>query len=256
MSERSNKEKRLDYLVDEIGGIDEKYIQQALEAGDVAGTKRRSAFVKALLLAAVISVITHFALWAVAGMLTRGGMNKEDSSIDTTNHTNEMYPDYDSSGDGNDNESDGNRFPEDAPGDEDNGDGDIFTFEDLVEELRYHPEISVTKDSAALLAGGKTQIVWSYGDGGYYYFEVTKEDSVDKLVSLLEDDGEPTELAFTVDFCMWIILEDSRVYSPYLNNGWVDTSTGELETYTAEIEVDKELEQLLTEEIWNALQLI
>ena len=55
---------------------------------------------------------------------------------------------------------------------------------------------------------------------------------------------------------MWIILEDSRVYSPYLNNGWVDTSTGELETYRAEIEVDKELEQLLTEEIWNALQLI
>ena len=250
MTEDKSKQNKLDYLVDELGRIDDRFIQQCLSAE--CAEPKRSVFSKAVLLAAAVSVIALLALSVVMGSLVRGGMNKESiSGADVTSnaHNENHFP----SGD-NDQKL---PAPENKPGEdcEEDGNGDYAAdLQELLYELSGYDQIDVISDPLALLDSGGMHVIWSYGDGNYYYLEIKEGNVVQNIESIIESDRNQTAAAVPAECCVWITLSDSRVYSPYLTNKQVDISSGKLEMYTAQRAIDSELELILMEAIYNELQ--
>ena len=197
---------KIDYLIDELGKIDDKFVNEAMQI--VVPThemrpKRRIS--KALTLVAAVVLVFAISLTAIANL---DGLF--DKSSDAANEG----------------------LPEDVFNSKDRIYAQLATLD--AQSLSSAVVISDVND---LLYDSPTRLIWTFGDGVYY--SVTVRNSVDEnriedylksdYTTKADPDGE------TSDFRFWISYGNGKCVTPYLERNGGRESFGILSDYLPEI---------------------
>lgn len=189
------KDKKAAYLLDEIGGIDDRYVAEA-----IAVRKKPKTGKVILILAACIAAISVMLL-SIAGAFTLGrivgGVIRDDIS-------------------------DNRPQPAEALG-------------ELLKSESRAADVIKAADASEIDFFGGAYLIWQTGDDDGYCLKKLSDDSLKVLLGKIGGSNVGTENEVTFGAKVWISCGDGTVISPYLKAAAGNVGYGELFDYSPEI---------------------
>ena len=188
---------KIEYLIDELGKIDDRFIDEALLPRAAANKKRRA--LKPLALVAAIVLVFAVSIAVIANM----GNKKSSSAIDH-NQTQAQ--------------------------------GDVLYDEIAAIDAQTLATLKTDCDITSLLYGNTTRLIWTFDGEVYYSVNVYGRD-VDTINRYLKNDRYQKADAddeFT-NFRFWISYGDGSVTTPYLEKNSGRISYHSLSDYLPEV---------------------
>lgn len=195
-------EAKISYLFDEIGKIDDKFVNEAMLVG--AQKRQKRSISKALTLVAAVVLVFVLSITAIANL--ERAMNQ--SVNDDLEENKDLYENKDR----------------------------LYAELTLLDAQALSAAV-VNEPVENLLYNSTTRLIWTFGDGVYY--SVTVRNSADEQIiqNYLRSDhtakADPDE-EFP-DFKFWISFGDGKSVSPYLDRNGGRESYGILSDYLPEI---------------------
>lgn len=197
------RDEKLARLVDAIGDIDDRYLEEAR-----AFQPRRRAFPVRRVLALAASLVLTFAI-VLSAALGQKGLG-------------------------------GNGDPDVNPGGNQNGTGNgdhgvALTVEDLLADATATATV-LGDQSEIPFFDGRAYLVWQFEGEDVLY--MSRALTAREVNALLEEHGKGTSVGSTspsLTFRLWLVRDDGTVLSPYLNKSDGNISRGCLFDYEAEI---------------------
>lgn len=198
-------------LYDEIGGVNEKYLQEAA----TYRARRKSPVWRTLLIAAVTVLVSALVLGTLAastGIILLGWLF-------------------------------GNDQPEEPDAPDINQQVQDYTLANMEKTLSVKAENMLPTGADAIrLFDGQSRLIWTDGESGAYYSVTLGEYELGGLLYLMQreqkDIGKKSEQP---NYKVWISFGDGTVISPYLKNDAGNAGHGELFDYDPELELSEEL---------------
>jgi hypothetical protein len=199
-------------LYEEIGGVDERYLQQAA----AYRARKQAPAWRALLIAAALVLVGSLLVGTLAlsiGVGVVGGMIMDE----LIPPTNDQQPPQ-----------------SEAP---------IYSIAEMEKSIAQRQQgIIPLEQEKVPLFGGDAQLIWTDGVSGDYYRVSLTRDECNAILSLMQkeqkDIGEHSEQP---SYQIWVSLGDGTVISPYLKVNAGNTGHGELFDYDPEIELSEQM---------------
>ena len=195
-------ESKIEYLIDELGRIEDRFVDEAMTYEKPARKGHRVS--KSLVLIAAVVMMLVLSLTIIADLGDKKSKPQND-------YDSENVPSYTSN--------------------------DRLYTNLLAIDVQSLGAIRVESDVSELLYGKTPRLIWTFGDGVYY--SVTLRNSADKEIidGYLKNDvsikADPND-EFS-DFRFWIAYGDGKCTTPYLENNGGRDSYGALSDYLPEI---------------------
>ena len=200
-------------LYDEIGGVDESYLQQAA----TYRAKRKAPVWRAVLIAASLALVGVLLIGTLAMSI---GIGLVGSWI-----MDALQPQ--------------------APGS--NEQPAAYTIADMEQTMQNkQSDLNPVTEENLQFFTKHAQLIWTDGESGEYYRVNLTETELDRMLSLMQRyQVEIDEDSEQPNYQMWISFGDGTVVSPYLKTSPGNTGHGQLFNYDPEIELSEDLIRLI-----------
>ncbi len=198
---KDNFKEKLDYLVDEMGGIDERYINEALST--VSKQRKISSAKLFVLSAAVICalVLSVFVGAAVSGVKF-SPKNSSEKAPDSLEQSEQLTSD---------------RLHVEPPVNSEAPSGDILRELVLSLDKNSFETVKYAEGERDFLFDRQVRIIWTFNKEVYYAATVTGEENIKKLEDYFENEESIISTTGQAEtFGMWVSFGDGRVLIPYL----------------------------------------